>query len=680
VGDTLDAVEGLWLESLENNCEIFLWAAHYADQCNGDGLAPAGSGRVLAGTERSVRLGGVGTPRVGEFAASAFGARLRMGTLGGKAMIADALDARHRLPRCWARVQEFEARVPWVRYVARRTRELSVEAAAVIDAELAEQVDGRVAWSRFCARFEGLLVAADPDAAAARERARREEVFARSTRGSEHGIKGFYLRGPASVVIRLEATVAFVAEALKALGGGGADEDQRRVTAMAILANPMQAVELLAAYAAHRARTGEPADDHDEPVPDDELPFDHAHDHEDDDHDDADTDETAAAGEGDKGAGAAGETHEPEADERDEADEDAADPDETDATADAAGTSNDEATDGDAADESDADTDKDVDANADDGDDAADAAGVGRSARAVPDDRDDAPGAAAAADATGDTGADGAPAADGGDGAGAAGGDLVPRPFRPDELPGWLARACDPESRWRLHWPTLLPRVHLFVHIAKETLDADSTAHAHADVGPDSDSATRAGPPGSGVARWEGEGPITREYVREQLAPFHAFTITGVIDLAGQEPVDAYEIPRRHRQAVRLRTPADCFPYAGNLDPVDVDHTRAYQHTPEPGQQQPPPGQSRMDNYSPLGRFHHRVKTHGDWQLRQPFDGIYIWRDPYGAHYLVDHTGTRRTSPPRRRPTRSRPGTRPRPTLIHIHHTDTVIELDFDAA
>jgi hypothetical protein len=575
---------------------------------------------------------------VGEFAASAFGARLRMGTLGGKAMIADALDARHRLPRCWARVQEFEARVPWVRYVARRTRELSVEAAAVIDAELAEQVDGRVAWSRFCARFEGLLVAADPDAAAARERARREEVFARSTRGSEHGIKGFYLRGPASVVIRLEATVAFVAEALKALGGGGADEDQRRVTAMAILANPMQAVELLAAYAAHRARTGEPADDHDEPVPDDELPFDHAHDHDDHDrdhdHDDADTDETAAAGEGDKGA----------------------------------------------ADESDADTDKDVDANADDGDDAADAAGVGRSARAVPDDRDDAPGAAAAADATGDTAADGATAADAADGAGAADGDLAPRPFRPEELPGWLARACDPESRWRLHWPTLLPRVHLFVHIAKETLDADSTAHAHADAGPDSDSATRAGPPGSGVARWEGEGPITREYVREQLAPFHAFTITGVIDLAGQEPVDAYEIPRRHRQAVRLRTPADCFPYAGNLDPVDVDHTRAYQHTPEPGQQQPPPGQSRMDNYSPLGRFHHRVKTHGDWQLRQPFDGIYIWRDPYGTHYLVDHTGTRRTSPPRRRPTRSRPGTRPRPTLIHIHHTDTVIELDFDAA
>jgi hypothetical protein len=86
---------------------------------------------VVPGSERSVRLGGVGTPRVGEFAASAFGARLRMGTLGGKAMIADALDARHRLPGCWARVRAFEARVGWVRYVARRTRELSVDAAGL---------------------------------------------------------------------------------------------------------------------------------------------------------------------------------------------------------------------------------------------------------------------------------------------------------------------------------------------------------------------------------------------------------------------------------------------------------------------------------------------------------------------------------------------------------------------
>ena len=39
---------------------------------------------------------------------------------------------------------------------------------------------------------------------------------------------------------------------------------------------------------------------------------------------------------------------------------------------------------------------------------------------------------------------------------------------------------------------------------------------------------------------------------------------------------------------------------------------------------------------------HHRIKTHGRWQVQQPFPGIYVWRDPHGAYYLVDHTGTRR--------------------------------------
>jgi hypothetical protein len=39
---------------------------------------------------------------------------------------------------------------------------------------------------------------------------------------------------------------------------------------------------------------------------------------------------------------------------------------------------------------------------------------------------------------------------------------------------------------------------------------------------------------------------------------------------------------------------------------------------------------------------HHRIKTHGKWQVQQPFPGIYLWRDPHGAYYLVDHTGTRR--------------------------------------
>ena len=52
-------------------------------------------------------------------------------------------------------------------------------------------------------------------------------------------------------------------------------------------------------------------------------------------------------------------------------------------------------------------------------------------------------------------------------------------------------------------------------------------------------------------------------------------------------------------------------------------------------------GQSGIGNYGPMTVTHHRIKTHGNWQVQQPFPGIYLWRDPHGGYYLVDHTGTR---------------------------------------
>jgi hypothetical protein len=569
VGQTLDAVEALWLEVLEGNCEIFLMAARYADLCAGDGLPTSHAGAsVLPGTERQVRLGGEGTPPVAEFAAAAFGARLRMGTLGGKNMIADALDARHRLPRIWGRVQTGEARVAWVRHVARATRHLSLAAALRVDAAMAEPIDGRLPWSRFLAKLDGEIVAADPEAASARAAARQAEIFAKAARGSEDGMKSFFLRAPTAWVVRIDATVAYLAQALKALGDGD-EEDHRRAKAMLILANPTHAVEVLAAFAAQRAkRSDADLDPAAGAEPQDEtLPL-----------DDADADADADA----EGAGDA---------------EEAGDPEE-----------------------------------AGDAEEAGDPAGV--------------------------------PA-------------VVPTPFRPQELPAWLARAVSPDRVRLLDWPRLLPSVTLYLHVARDTLADPATAGA-----------------ADGVVRWEGEGPVTVQYLREHLAPYQDLRITPVIDLAGQAPADAYEIPRRHRVAVRLRTPADTFPFAANLDPVDLDHTEAYQHAfaddatgdvnadrhaDRIGKRArggtPPPGQSRMDNYSPLGRFHHRIKTFGRWQVRQPFDGIYIWRDPHGHYYLVDHTGTRKITAPTERTGRSDVSPTRRTLVIELYRAPLVLDV-----
>ncbi|MDQ4084617.1 MAG: hypothetical protein M3165_02260, partial [Actinomycetota bacterium] len=110
--------------------------------------------------------------------------------------------------------------------------------------------------------------------------------------------------------------------------------------------------------------------------------------------------------------------------------------------------------------------------------------------------------------------------------------------------------------------------------------------------------------------------------------------------LAGMAPVDGYEIPHRLREAVHLRTPADTFPYAANTTRTQqqLDHTTAYLAPDHGG----PPAQTGLHNLAPMTRHHHRIKTFGRWQLKQPYPGIHLWRDPHGTLYLVDHTGTRK--------------------------------------
>lgn len=166
-------------------------------------------------------------------------------------------------------------------------------------------------------------------------------------------------------------------------------------------------------------------------------------------------------------------------------------------------------------------------------------------------------------------------------------------------------------GRPELDWTSIMPTVTLHVH-------------------------TYAGREATHVARVEGHGPVTEAWVRQHLGPHARFTIKPVLDIEGQAPVDAYEIPDRHRQAVHLMTPADTFPWGvSTARTQQIDHTVPFR----PGG---PRGQSRVGNYGPMTRFHHRIKTHADWQVRQPFPGIYVWRDPHGATYVVDHSGTRR--------------------------------------
>ena len=530
---TLDEVELLHGHRVEIEARLFELAARFADLHPGHGLPAAGStsSRVLPGLERVVRLGGVGTPWVAEFAYAELGARMGMGTWAARRYVADALDVRHRLPLIWERLQAREARVGSARRVAARTRHLSVAAAGFVDAAMAPFVDGSLPWGRFEARLDGKVVAADPALAAEREAERVAEQFAKRTRSTEAGTAGFYVRSTVGVITRLDATIGFLADALRAFGDTD-PEDLRRVKAVAVLANPAQAVELLAAFAALRSRTL----DLDLDV---QLPLD-------------DTE----PGRGDL---------------------------EVPLTPDAP-----------------------VDA----------LSRMDAFARRVG--------------------------------------------FTPTRLPGFLRpgpgkldHPADQPVSFAFDWSRLLPPLTLNLHFAADSL-RDETG---------------------GVVRWEEGGPVTQQFVHDHLRPLHAYRIQPVLDLAGQAPADGYEIPDRHRRAVRLRTPADCFPFSSDTTPtVDVDHTDAYRHqaaAASTGGEQTL--QSRLENYGPLGRFHHRIKTHGTWTLRQPFAGLYLWRDPHGQIYLVDHTGTHKVTASG---TTSGAATTYDPD-IDVIPTDTVIEVEF---
>ena len=141
---------------------------------------------------------------------------------------------------------------------------------------------------------------------------------------------------------------------------------------------------------------------------------------------------------------------------------------------------------------------------------------------------------------------------------------------------------------------------------------------------------------GQGVARVEGLGPVTVGQVAAFLG-HHNVKPLAVLDPAQIRPVDGYEFPADMREAALTHSPRDVFPFAASTSRTrDIDHPDPYLPPDRGG----PPGQTRLDNAAPMIRFHHRLKTHGRWALRQPEPGSYLWRSPHGHHWLTCPTGT----------------------------------------
>jgi len=208
----------------------------------------------MAGCERLVRPGGEGTPRVAEFAPAELATTLESSTHAGEALLADALDLRHRLPQLWARTQAGEVK-PWLaRKAAQATRHCGHELAGQIDAVIARSSD-RVSWGRLEALILATWKRLDPAGATAAERGERTEVGVWLSPSSEHATKTLFARLEAPDAIRLDAAVQRAADALRSLGDTrGAD--QRRAAALGVLADPQDALDLDRQHAQLAAGTG----------------------------------------------------------------------------------------------------------------------------------------------------------------------------------------------------------------------------------------------------------------------------------------------------------------------------------------------------------------------------------------------------------------------------------------
>ena len=144
---------------------------------------------------------------------------------------------------------------------------------------------------------------------------------------------------------------------------------------------------------------------------------------------------------------------------------------------------------------------------------------------------------------------------------------------------------------------------------------------------------------------------LTADTVREWLAvPGSQITVKPVIDLHDQIAVDAYEIPDRISQRVRLKRPTCVFPHCTRTSTrTDLDHIDEYVPPDRGG----PPGQTATDRLAPLCRRHHRAKTHPSpvpsneagsttiaWDYVQLTPTTWLWTSPHGIRYLVHPDGT----------------------------------------
>ena len=188
--------------------------------------------------EALVALAGPGAPEVAEFAPAELAAALGVSTFAGQALVGDALELRHRLPRLWGRVVDGTVQAWRGRKVAERTRGLPAEGAAWVDGQVAPFAH-KIGLGRALDVVEAALVRFDPEAAAAKAKSAAESRGVWCGDEATDGIREISIRADGLDAAAFDDTIGQIADVLGRLGDTGR-VDVRRAKAVGVVADPQR--------------------------------------------------------------------------------------------------------------------------------------------------------------------------------------------------------------------------------------------------------------------------------------------------------------------------------------------------------------------------------------------------------------------------------------------------------
>ncbi len=149
----------------------------------------------------------------------------------------------------------------------------------------------------------------------------------------------------------------------------------------------------------------------------------------------------------------------------------------------------------------------------------------------------------------------------------------------------------------------------------------------------------------------DGHGPITATQARHLALRSAPVTLRRVFTDPADNSIlfldaNRYRFTRDQIACITTLHPYSTFP--GATTPAtrcDIDHLNEYRTGPPADADQAarsgdPPGQTMVRNGQPLGRRHHRPKTHGGWKVHaDPHDPhTFHWTSPHGRTYTVNDT------------------------------------------